>query len=331
MNIKITFTNDKRIIANWLLLLIFSSTLFISCTTPRSVGYNMNSKNQKEKITQKPSNIAPKSNEQVKSNPNANNDEVLPENIEINKNEKKDYDLTFNEQRLPTLREQMKMIDERQNKIENDLNNVKTVVNEIKNSVEEIKYIIGNNKNYKPVDAVAGEPSKSKTSPINKEEIEKDVIDGTYILPDEEISSKTITKPTKQPEKQTPTPKSLKKQDDQKLKQNKSVELQRKKKTENIETQNTDKNTESFTSKDLDLNTGEQFLNNKEFNKAEEFYKKILTKTENDNQDVVKIKLAESLLNQGKVDEAKQVYQDILKQNKKNETLPIAKKMLQQL
>jgi len=43
------------------------------------------------------------------------------------------------------------------------------------------------------------------------------------------------------------------------------------------------------------------------------------------------VKLAESLANSGKIKEARQIYQEILKQNPKSELTPIAKKMLQQL
>lgn len=317
----------NRIIASWLILFIFSSFLFISCTTPRSVGYNMKQGKPKVKSTQSPTQENPKSDEKIPKKQITKENEILP--INNDKQENKDYDYTFNEQRLPTLREQMKMIDERQNKIEEDLSNVKSTVNEIKNTIEEIKYIIGNNKDLKPVDAIAGEDLKNKTKNSKKDEIDKDVLEGTYFFSDEEINNKTVSEPNKTKEvKQYINRKPKKNQVEQNLNHNKPVDVLNKKQNINKQPQNID---ELISDNELDLSAGEKLLINKEFDKAEEFYKKILTKTDANNEDVVKIKLAESLLNQGKVEEAKQVYKDILKQNKKNETLPIAKKMLQQL
>jgi len=73
--------------------------------------------------------------------------------------------------------------------------------------------------------------------------------------------------------------------------------------------------------------------NSKEQNITDQTEKNTLQTKSNIDENIVleKVKLAESLANSGKIKEARQIYQEILKQNPKSELTPIAKKMLQQL
>lgn len=270
-------------LAIWCILTSFGVILFSGCTTPRSVGYNLKPKNHNTKDKE----IA-KSTLSVENQSQANAVNKSPtQNMQNIPNEFTD--------RLPTLREQMKIIADKQAEIETDVEVIKSEINLIKAEIIDLKANLLNQGKIKPNAIVTGESNVQQNR--NKQ---KQIEEETFLLPDEQDvppkkESKTNTnKPDPKPQPplnikpkvlNTPNIKSI---------ENKS---------DNISEKNIDEN-----------------QNNSE--KIEE------PKTNSVHE---KIKLAESLINSGKKEEAKKIFQEILIQNPKSELTPIAKKMLQQL
>ncbi len=333
---------NKTIFAKWILLSIFVGFTFSSCTTPKSVGYNLNIKKNNKVASNKE-----ETGTQSKQVESANKSDKAPQTDKTSKN---NYDLTFSEERLPTLREQMKMIQDKQEVMENEVQEIKTNIQDINSKLNEIKQIISTSEAYQPKDIITGEnPSTTKkdekkkinpTTKLDNSDLQKEVIEGTYIMSDEEIekfkSNQAIgKKDAKKVRSVSPASKqkNLKVMNGQKSTKEQDLDKKNKNKINNeklskVEPEKSDINQEEV-SKIIDL--GENYLANKEYAKAEEYYKNILIKVPDAQKGNIEVKLAESLLQQGKIDEARGIYQEIIKKKDKNESLPIAKKMLQQL
>jgi tetratricopeptide (TPR) repeat protein len=333
---------NKIIFAKWILLFIF--VVFVgftlsSCTTPKSVGYNLNIKKNNKTASNKE-----ESKTQSKQVESADKPDKAPQ---TDKNSKNNNDLTFNEERLPTLREQMKMIQDKQETMENEVQEIKTNIQDINSKLNEIKQIISTSEAYQPKDIITGEnPSTTKkdekkkanpTTKLDNSDLQKEVIEGTYIMSDEEIEkskgNKAIEKKdTKKIHSISPESKKKNLKVVNGQKSTKEQDLDKNKinneKLSKVEPEKSDINQKEV-SKIIDL--GENYLANKEYAKAEEYYKNILIKVPDAQKGNIEVKLAESLLQQGKIDEAREIYQEIIQKKNKNESLPIAKKMLQQL
>ena len=273
--LKYTILNNTNL-ANWLIIASLLVLILQSCTTPKSVGYNMKLKNsQKNKsleVEEKKDIVTTKMEKQTKT-----------ENI-------------YENGRLPTLREQMKIIADKQTEIEVDVDIIKSEISLIKAELVDLKsnLMTSGKINQQPI--ITGE-TKPKTKKVTQKQIEEE----TFLLPDEAVQSSSTKKHnTDKPIIIKPPVKSENKQSLNKT----------------IESNNFEKTSEPVPSKNAE-NIIDKPFNNNSSTKESEAYEKV--------------KMAETLINNGKVDEAKKIYQEILKQNPKNELTPIAKKMLQQL
>jgi len=194
------------------------------------------------------------------------------------------------------LREQMKIIADKQAEIEVDVEVIKSEISLIKAELVELKSNLMNNGKIEPKQIFTGEPTP-KIQKIPQKQIEEE----TFILPDEAV-------------KDTP----------QKKHNNnlKPFNIKPSKNNDNKPQSINKRNEENIITK-----------NSKEQNITDQTEKNTLQTKSNIDENIVleKVKLAESLANSGKIKEARQIYQEILKQNPKSELTPIAKKMLQQL
>lgn len=263
-------------IANWLILTSLIAILLTACTTPQSVGYNI-------KIKKNPKNNEKEQNRDLSQTTATQPDAPNSEQVTIN-------------DRLPTLREQMKIIADKQAEIEVDVEVIKSEISLIKAELVELKTNLINNGKIEQKQIYTGEPSQK-----NKRIPQKQIEEETFILPDEAVRNESSQKQnnnnkplkTQPPKNNVNKPQSMKKNNDEKNIANNQQEQN--------EIEETEKNT-------LQTNPSNK-----------------------DNPILEKVKLAESLANSGKIKEARQIYQEILKQNPKSELTPIAKKMLQQL
>lgn len=280
------FQINKLIItklAIWCILTSFGVILFSGCTTPRSVGYNLKPKNHNTKDKD----IA-KSTISDESQSQANVVNKSPtQNVQNMPNEVTD--------RLPTLREQMKIIADKQAEIETDVEVIKSEINLIKAEIIDLKANLLNQGKIKPNAIVTGESNVQQNR--NKQ---KQIEEETFLLPDEQDAppKKETKTNTNKPAPKPQPPLNIK------------PKVLNTPNTKSIENKN-----DNISEKNIDENQ-----NNSE--KIEE------PKTNSVHE---KIKLAESLINSGKKEEAKRIFQEILIQNPKSELTPIAKKMLQQL
>ena len=268
--------NKNTNLANWLILASIILIFLAACTTPQSVGYNLKlKKNTKNKTNTSSLDTA----------------EVTIAQL----NEQNADQITFND-RLPTLREQMKIIADKQAEIEVDVDIIKSEIGLIKAEIVELKSTLLNNGKIEQKQIVAGEPS-TKPKRIPQKQIEEE----TFILPDEAVQNET-----KKKESNT----------------NKPIIIKPSRKNEiKPQSSNNRDNTEILAH------------NTKETKIADEIEKNNSPSNSKikDSELYEKVKLAESLANSGKIKEARHIYQEIIKQNPKSELTPIAKKMLQQL
>lgn len=264
-------------LANWLILASFVAFFMQSCTTPQSVGYNMRAKN--------PPKVKTTHSEEKKK-------EDLPSQVEIITPEQNNY-----RDRLPTLREQMKLIADKQIEIEVNVDIIKSEISLIKAELVDLKSSLMTDGKITQKQIVTGEIN-SKPNKISKKQIEEE----TFLLPDEAVQNVTPQKNTKEKPIIIKPPK---KSDNKQSRNINSDEVHHEKISENNQL------------KVVENKNDKSMINNNSSIKDNEAYEKV--------------KLAESLANSGKLDEARKIYQEILKQNPKNELTPIAKKMLQQL
>lgn len=274
--LKYPFLKNTNL-ANWLILASFVVILLQSCTTPQSVGYNMKSKNS-PKTKQSENTI------QKEILPESKNQEVLPEQ-------------SINNDRLPTLREQMKMIADKQASIEVDVDIIKSEISLIKAELVDLKANLLSDGKITPKQIVTGE-NNAKPRKIQQKQIEEE----TYILPDEAVQNN-----------------STKKQNT-----DKPIQIKPPKKSEQKQTRNLEKEDENKLNKPQE---SEPIATEHKLDKPTQQSNTFNT----NNEAYEKVRLAETLVNSGKVEEARKIYQEILRQNPKNELTPIAKKMLQQL
>ncbi len=264
-------------LANWLILASLVAFLMQSCTTPQSVGYNMKTKN--------PPKVKTTHSEEKKK-------DDLQSQVEVIIPEQNNYS-----DRLPTLREQMKLIADKQIEIEVDVDIIKSEISLIKAELVDLKSSLMTDGKIIQKQIVTGE-TNSKPNKISKKQIEEE----TFLLPDEAVQNV----PPKKIVKDKPIIVKPPKKSDSKQSSNiNSDEVHYEKTSENNQL------------KVVENNNDKPTINNNLSIKDNEAYEKV--------------KLAESLANSGKLDEARKIYQEILKQNPKNELTPIAKKMLQQL
>lgn len=272
------YTNFKNTnLTNWLILASFVAFFMQSCTTPQSVGYNMRTKN--------PPKVKSTHSEKKKK-------DDLPSQVEVITPEQNNY-----RDRLPTLREQMKLIADKQIEIEVDVDIIKSEISLIKAELVDLKSSLMTDGKITQKQIVTGEIN-SKPNKISKKQIEEE----TFLLPDEAIQNVTPKKSTKE----------------------NPIIVKPPKKSDNKQSSNINS----------DEVHHEKASNNNQLKVAENKNDKSMINNNSsikDNEAYGKVKLAESLVNSGKLDEARKIYQEILKQNPKNELTPIAKKMLQQL
>ena len=299
---------SRRIIANCILLAIIFVIGLSSCTAPRSVGYNLKSKKKPISIKNIPSQNAQQTDEKVSEKAYENGEFASDELINSDKNSNNyQSDLinnptnaeNSNNNRLPTLREQMRYITERQDVIEDDISVIKNELTNIKAELVQIKYNLNNQGKVVDTQIFTGDQNGTKTTYDNEpKSIDKIALEETFFESDEVVGTNTpeVKKVTTNPKPK----KKARKAQPQKNESTKKTELNTDTKPEN-EVTPTDAS---------QIPTAEP---------------KVISQEEN------QVKLAEDLINQGKIDDAKKIYKNIIKENPKSALVPIAKKKLQQL
>ncbi len=279
---------SRRIIANCILLAFILMIALSSCTSPRSVGYNLKSK-KKSNISKNSTTDSIKPN--LTSNSTSNEEQKFTNYESSSKNDGTNY---ISGNRLPTLREQMQVISEKQEVIENDISEIKNELTNIKAELVQIKYNL--NVQGKVIDSpiTTGEDSPKQIT----KSIDKIAMEETFFESDEVIGTNTP-----EVKKVTTNPKPKKK-----------IRKAQPQKTES--TEKTEINTDT---------KPEAVVTPTEANQIPTTDTKVLTQEES------QARLAEDLINQGKIDDAKKIYKNIIKDNPKSAMVPIAKKKLQQL
>ena len=293
--INVNIKTRRLILVNWSILLIFVMSMLNSCTTPQSInGKNNNHKKiQNYKVNNELENRKLHSNLNINDtalSPTAQYNEINQENAET---------------RIPTLREQMKAMNDRQDRIESKIDALTSQVNQLTNEIQVLKNSKSNSIAQNTI--ISGE-----------EQVKIDEKNMTLLSDEAETKQQSkiaiITKPTIK----NTTPKKIAKNTIQK----KSIK----------KVNNTSQDVNSLNQLENVLSQADNLINQKNYNDAE----KILLIQLNNNSkallaDTIKIKLAECYLGNGNSQKAKEIYEELLKTSPKGELTPIAKKMLQQL
>lgn len=288
-------TIRRLILVNWSILLIFAMSLLNSCTTPQSINGKNN--NYKKIQNYKVNNELDNSKINTTSNINDTSLSYTNKYNEINQEN--------SETRTPTLREQMKALDERQDKIESKIDALTYQVNQLTNEIQELKNSKSN--------------SNSQNTIITGEEQAKIENHSLTLLSDEaETTEKSKNTIVKKPAAQIVKPKKIAKNTPPKktiLKSNKT--------TQEVNLPNQMNNA---------ITQADNLISQQNYTDAEKILLNQLNNSSKGSMtDTIKIKLAECYIGKGNSQKAKEIYEELLKTSPKGELTPIAKKMLQQL
>ncbi len=303
---------SSRIIAICVLFAFIFVITLSSCTSPRSVGYNLKSKKKPiatKNINQNSQNTDAKANEKDFVNGEFASDELLDadkkSNLDNTNLDNTNFDnyqtntANSNDSRLPTLREQMQYITERQDVIEDDISVIKNELTNIKAELVQIKQNLNNQGKTVDSPIITGDQNEKRNLKTNEpKSIDKIAMEETFFESDEVVG--TNTPETKKVTTNHKPKKKIRKAQPQKTESTKKTGINTNTKPEN----------EVTPTEASQIPTTEP---------------KVLTQAE------TQVKLAEDLINQGKIDDAKKIYKNIIKENPKSALVPIAKKKLQQL
>ncbi len=271
--------------------------------------------------------------------------------------------------KIPTLREQMKLLVDEQTIIKSKINSLQNDVSDIKSSIIEIK---NNLKSNKSNDLIAENKKSSvilsdeNDAPIEKEfkEIPKKKIEIKKVAENSNQKSKVkkvvkknskinITKQADKAKNQTISNNISKevKNNDKKLSENKQIKSNQTQQPiddnfnlalKSFQSQNYSKAIELLT-KNLSTETnsnklvdtyywlGESYYGAKQYDKAIENLNKVLKQKSHSKQSNAQILIAECLIRKGDVAEAKRAFQSFISKYPQSDYIPRAKKMLQQL
>jgi TolA-binding protein len=362
--------NNSIIKFRCLIIITIFSVLAISCSTPRSVRptspyqasnrtvirrpyipedekNNEKSKDKKQEVTK---NESPKKDELTGSNDakNKNTQDNIPAQSNpiagLSDNKTKGND-EFNNQTMPSLVEQLRSLNSGQMDIQQDLR-------DIKSSISDIETRLGNlEKNKTPIDNEKM-LAQNDPKPIKKKNL---------ILPDESISKNEPKKPVSfksKISKNHPTnqvaAKEVPKEEPKEVSKTNNVKeeppaINAKDKTSQIDevkktisqkdygeairklTKMVNELKDPVTVNICNFYLGESNFGLKQYDKAIDFYQKVLNYGNSDKNDDSQIMIAEAKFRMGNLSEAKNAFAKFLKTYPKSEHTPEARKMLQQL
>ncbi len=259
-----------------------------------------------------------------------------------------DYDFTKPSNRLPTLREQMKMLADEQEKINSEIYSMQDDIRDIKNSLrnleEEFRMF---NKNSEPI---KGGGEKSVTGAANREELSK----GENIILSDEAKAKkeqdksvNISRDKDSQPKQTSRTNESDDNTNNKTKKMSDPAIDDEQKefnnAMNYYTRNDyrqaidemEKIKASSESREMkskcDYWIGESYFGLRDYDKAIDYYSKVIESDKSYRKDKAQVMIAESYIRCGKVSKAKVAFDSLIKQFPESEYVPRARKMLQQL
>lgn len=344
------------------------SLMILSCSTPNSVRSgkqfiltNSNTEKKKNDVDKNEANLQIQEAEKLYEKMN---NYTIKQNENIGKFTNDQEIMTNAQRKIPSLREQMKIYTEQQDKMLDKLTFLERDIDNIKNDIEDIKVTIRAllaNQNEKSANGIYGDnKNKSQDNMIRNNQ------SGFYLYPDEEneISSytdsekksknkkveqtkyhnKEITKNNYsiQTEKPTEKNKNIKKIDKEKQTQQKTNSTEFELAMDYLKNRDYQSALEELTkleNKQNDISEkqrtyywlGESYFGLGNYNKAIEYFRKVLKSGNNYKKDYATIMIAESYLRIGRVEEAKKSYARFVDEYPNSNQLPRAKKMLQQL
>ncbi len=345
----------------WLLLSIL--LLLNSCSGLRSVRHS-------RIISPKQNNISKKiDNDNISSNKNNQIEEVKNEQ-NSNNIDTDDYTKLANivGSRIPTLREQMQFLSKTQDSIKYDISEVKNEIQQIKNLITDLRaeiddyfpageklpmtgynkdknfYSNNNSNNSQSTKLLSDEKinsvPKQQTNIAKTQNIKNKAINETYLVSDEKAKqTKVTTKTVKNKPSTIPnnthnnnTNNNNNLSDNSQLLEGKSL-YSKKDYSNAIEVLNNALKSETSKTQEAEINflIGESYYFLTNYDKAIEFMNKVISTPGNQYIDGARIRKAEANLKSGKVSEAKEDYQALIRNHPTSNFVPQARKMLQQL
>ena len=350
--------------ANWLILIFISLTgIFLACSSPRTVrslnnNYNGTALNEV--------NDQSKPNELQREDNKTDEEPVTISSIkstEIPKTVANSTETT--KRKIPSLREQMKIYSEEQELIKQKVTILQSDVSVIKNSIDEIKDAVQDIRGDRIQTAIAGEPVETKMSSRNFIESDETVSRRRNVsIPNDnhKVKSKGSPVPVNYEKKIVPVKIKAVKILQTKDQTTNKIEIPKKvKQTEQKKEGYIHKNPESlnnalsfFSKKDyhraiIELNNvaatekspettvlcnywlGESHFAINQYDKAVQYFQKVVRTRNSPRQDNAQAMIAESLIRSGQIPEAKKAFRSLIASYPSSQFIPHARKMLQQL
>lgn len=290
----------RLIFINWSILSLVVLSFLTSCTMPQSIdGKNNNHKKlQNYKVNNELTNTA-----NFKEDFNQNSDD----SILVSSDENRSIDASASEMRLPTLREQMKVLSDRQDDIESKIDALTHQVNQLTNEIHNLKGIQSNTISTNTIIAGEGE-NKFESNSLTLLSDEADML---------KKEQKIITNKSSNNYRKS------------------SINNKSKRQSAKKSNQTAIQSEESSSSKEpiaSALYNAEILINKSDFAEAEKILLEQLDKApQKAISGKIKLKLAECYIGNGDSQKAREIYEELLTTYPKSELTPIAKKMLQQL
>jgi len=317
-----------RVLYRYSLIITILFVLLNSCVPPKSVrptGAYFSS--NRKPIKQKKIDV-------ISENQNNSENDSIPsseQNIDLNNQVRKNqnaiaglneddstisnYDETII-QELPSLNEQLRMLSAQQTEIQNDLAQIKNVLGDLESRVNKLENNV-----------------ETTNKPTNKFD--------NIILPDETVKSDKKNYKRKNTINSTNSnfSKPVKNQDDEttndlqeQINEIKNIIKQRDYSTAINELQQLVKNTKDPVTINLCyFYLGESHYGMKQYDKAIDFYKKVINSGDATISDDALVKVAEANVNLGNLKSAKKYFEELVARFPKSENTPYARKMLQKI
>lgn len=355
----------RAILSKWLIFAFLTAAIALSgCSATRSVRNGYYGKPIRKPLTetadkQKVNSEISEFEEMVLAGKNDEPTEEAAEEVApAGESGGGDNALTNAVKRLPTLREQMLQIGEEQQNIsrsvgalESGYGELKSEVGEIKRDIKEIKAMLQNGSAQNHGEASKGEPVRER-----RVEKQRSVSEPNIILSDEEVREQTgvpkrqktrkatvSAQPAAKPVKPTsavPEPKPAETAPEQDVPNVEGGELIlaiEAYKQKNYDRAITQLNALASKQDDPKVKTkcyyylGESHFGLKQYDKAIGFFERVVTSKYASDPDAAQIMIAESHIRSGRVAQAKDSYEQLIKNYPRSRHVPQARKMLQQL
>lgn len=343
--------------------LVAMSMFFYSCSGMRSVRNmkylqteSQKNHNEPEVISDFEKLISNKKNTEIKS---SNNDEIINPPTQNKSSENYEKLANIVGSRLPTLREQMDLLQNVQDSMKDDISNIKKEINDIKHLLGDIKGTVEDYfpENQKlPLTGKTKEQAELKTKKLESDQnvskssadlqsVQNRAISETFLKSDESIGSKKIStkknisklsnksvNPKSEPGVEAPKNEDLIVND--KFIEGKNLYTQKKYlEAINSLSESLGNTTSKKQEAEAQYLIGEAYYFLNDYGKSLEYLNKVLNLSVNSSsfQDAARIRKAELNLKTGKLNEAKNDYQLLIRNHPTSSYVPQARKMLQQL